>query len=69
MREQLVELSVDLGMMAERKDNASLLGAGAAVAANDVQGCPFHAVTLPSARPNRIERPRGYGVNTDRESA
>jgi hypothetical protein len=56
-------------MMAEREDDAGLFGAGAAVAADDVQGCPFHAATLPPARLDRIERPRGYGVIADRESA
>src|SRR5690606_30355630 len=60
--EQLAKLAIDLGMVAERKDDPSLLRTGAAVAAYDMQYRPVHAVTLPPAAARRIWRPRECGV-------
>jgi len=42
--EQLVEVRIDLGVMAEREGDARLIGARAALAAYDVQSGPFHGV-------------------------
>ena len=67
--EQLLELGIDFGMVTERERDARLLGAGAAVAADDVQGCSVHGAILPAAAYGRIRRPRDSGAIPDRTIA
>src|SRR5690606_23925467 len=56
--QQFVQLAVDFGVVAQSEDDSSLLRAGAAVAAYDMQGRPVHVATLPPEAARHMEAAR-----------